>query len=254
MKKILLFILILIFSFPVLVDDLKAETTNFEFRSITSTRYKSVGRNKFGNRGLWGLGLNYDLPDFNDRVDFSFDIASYSAIGSGYEKDEKMAYTLFGKVKFFEGEKYQADILLKHLYYDMFEDHHTRNYHENGIKIRLPNLLELSENDKFVLGYYGLFFWTNRMEYNGDAHIFSIDYLRNIDKKTILDVFTDLTYNDSISNTGSDFSHMTFGISLNIKIDKKIALSPFINYQVSFEDYVSETDDLWGGISFRLKF
>jgi len=256
MKKILLLfsMSILLFSLTALAKESEGENKFLRgtLDTTIATQYKSVGRSKFGNKGLFSPGINFDI-----KKGFSLDIRSYLPISSGYENSKKNAYTLFYETKLFREKEYEINIKAKHLFYDLIHNNRYNNYHETGSKFSFPKLVNFNNGDKVVPSYYGIAFWSqkkNNSGYNGFAHIFNIDYVKKISIKQKIKFYSNITYNDSIGNSGSFFSHITIGTSTDIKLKSNLAIAPFINYQISLEDSICEKDNIYGGLVFKYKF
>ena len=213
------------------------------WRTTFASRYKSVGRSKFGEEGLFHNGITLDFKN-----NFLFDVASYHSMGRGYEDGEKFSYTLYYKKKWFEGEKYEVEMKAKHLFYDFVGGDRDKNYQETGAKFSFTNLFNFGNGDKLIPSYYPLLFWKHSgRAYNGTAHIFGLDYVKKIDENIESKLFCDLVYNDSIGNSKSAVSHSTVGVAVDIKINKNISVIPFYGYQFSFEkDIVGDSSPCFG--------
>ena len=236
-------------------DDLSEEIVKkrlgITIRTTIASRYKSVGRSKFGDEGLFGNGVTMDIGN-----GFSFDVSSYYPVGSGYESSKKFGYTVFYKSKFFDEEKYEIEMKAKHLFYNIINGNRYNNYQESGAKFSLTNLINFDNGDKLIPSYYPLIFWKHTgSAYNGTAHILGLDYVKNINDKYKMRIYYDLTYNDSIGNSRSTFSHSVIGIFVDIPLDENITISPFYNYQITLDENIcGEDSGPYYGIVFKMKF
>ena len=256
MKKMLLLFLIAVFLLPLTASAEESQKTKEflggTFSTTVTTQYKSVGRSKFGNKGLFSPGINLDIGK-----GFSLDMRSYLPMSSGYEDSKKNAYTLFYETKLFREKEYEINIKAKHLFYDLINGNRYDNYQETGCKFTFPKLINFKNKDQIIPSYYGIAFWShkkNNSGYNGFAHIFNIDYVKKISKKQKIKYYSNITYNDSIGDSGSFFSHITIGTSTDIKLKGNLVLTPFINYQISLEDSICDTNDVYGGLTVKYKF
>ncbi len=220
------------------------------WRTTFANRYKSIGRSKFGEEGLFHNGITFDFKN-----NFLFDVGSYHSMGSGYEDGEKFSYALYYKEKFFEGESYEISSTAKYLFYDFARGNRYDNYQETGVKFSFSNLFKFSNGDKIIPSYYPLVFLKHTGHiYNGTAHIFGLDYVKKINEDIESKLYCDLIYNDSIGNSKSAFSHSTIGVSFNIKLDDSTSIIPFYGYQFSFEENIVGDSGPCFGIVFRIKF
>lgn len=254
MKKMLFLIAVFLLPLTAFAEESQKTKEFLEgtFSTTIATQYKSVGRSKFGNKGLFSPGINLDIGK-----GFSLDTRSYLPISSGYEDSKKNAYTLFYETKLFREEKYEINVKSKQLFYDIINGNKHNNYQETGCKLAFPKLINFENSDQIIPSYYGIAFWSqkkNNSGYNGFAHIFNIDYVKKINTKQKVKYYSNITYNDSIGDSGSFFSHITIGTSTDIKLKGNLVITPFINYQISLENSVCDKNDVYGGLIVRYKF
>ncbi len=103
-------------------------------------------------------------------------------------------------------------------------------------------------------------------EINGFYGNFGISHSFNFSKIVSLDLSTSIGYGDSDFNKGyfgensSGFVDFNLGTSLNIKVNKYITITPFINYSSIIDDDLrakdayEDNDNLYGGLTISASF
>ena len=99
---------------------------------------------------------------------------------------------------------------------------------------------------------------------SGFAHVFMLDYGLPVKglvpeiPEHVLNLHTELVYNDGIGPAGQDVDHdwsnAVFGVSTDFNLDKNLTLTPAIYYQVSMDKSVNDDDELWSTLGLKYKF
>ena len=226
---------------------------------------------------LWhGFPIFGDQPAFQPSINFDlygtgFSIEVWGAFGDSgrVETYQELDYTLAYDCRVLEDTDYATDIRFNFIFYDFKQ--WGIDKHEVGAGFTWPNIIP----DGIVPGYYIGCMWPRTHYGTGDGylqgeasgfiHVFSLAYdltvpglLPNTDEQ-VLNLFTDLTYNDGYGaryrgpTADHDWSHITFGVATDIAVGE-FTFTPALYYQLSMDSSVNEDDELVTGLSLLYSF
>jgi hypothetical protein len=187
---------------------------------------------------------------------FSINTWGSLPMGSGFEDLSELDYTIAYGTSYFEEEKYALDVSANYIYYDFYKvKSKGADTEEVGISFVLPKLLEIG-GSALVPKYYVGKLWPvdGADDIAGVYHSLGLSYgLAIPNTEQVLNLYSDINYNDGMFNADSDWSHTTFGVSTGVPVGP-VTITPFLNYQVSMEDTVNEEDELYGGVTASISF
>jgi hypothetical protein len=216
---------------------------------------------------------------------FGISAQGHRANSSGYENSERWDYTLYYQNRMFGEETYATNYRLGWVYYN-YPDHPTEGTMLKGPNAALQELHAVLSLPKIcpagvVPTYVLVKMWPSESgsfsgarssrlgppfggTASGFAHIFMLDYGLPVKglvpeiPEHVLNLHTELVYNDGIGPAGQDVDHdwsnAVFGVSTDFNLDKNLTLTPAIYYQVSMDKSVNDDDELWSTFGLKYKF
>ena len=190
------------------------------------------------------------------------------SMSRGFENLDELDYYIGYGRTFMEGERWQIDGSATYTYYDFpNSDSDTGpdgvgDVQEIGVSLSLPRLLPVG--DIFIVPSYSAYYdWSGKQGGddidNGWFHTFAlstglpIDSLPLTQEGQTLDVSWDLTYNDGVFGSESDWSHTTLTVGTSYSWEW-VSVGPSVAYQWSLEDTVDHEDEWLFGLSASVSF
>ena len=266
MKKVILLTAVIFLSSVALV-----QAEERELHGSVGIAYQSKyiwrGFDVFGDKSAIQPSIDLDLFD----TGFGIDVMAHRANSSGYENGERWDYTLYYHNRLFEDESYATNYVLSYVYYNFPDSSsHTRNstdLQEVNALLSWPNILGIKG---LVPSYCIVKLWPSNSDSlggaaSGFAHIFMLDYGLNVGKlmesmkEQILNLHTELVYNDGVDPRGigvdHDWSNVVFGISTDFDLSDNLVFTPGVYHQVTMDKSVNEDkDETWASLNIKYKF
>lgn len=189
---------------------------------------------------------------------FSFNIWGSWALDDRDELDnfDELDYTPAYNYTFFADERYAVDFGVNYIYYNLYRTNRSDDTQEAGGSLALPNLIPLGPSNLVPKYYFG-YLWPVQSEGNDDLdggyHNLALTYELPLKDDWSVGFLGDVAYNDGQFGVDHDWSHSTLGVSLNIPVGP-VQITPFVNYQFSFEDTVNPDDEVYGGVTATFSF
>ncbi|MBI9017924.1 MAG: hypothetical protein JEZ07_11760 [Phycisphaerae bacterium] len=241
-------------------DDLQVD-----FETTFVSKYVWRGYEIFDDHGA----TQPSLTIFDDKTGLSVNIWGAIPIGSGGDNINALQeydYTISYGYSFLEESTWQIDTSLSYIYYDFPKLNSSADTQEVGLSIELPNILKIGPGSLAPAFYIGSLWPSDSglKDDNGDNadiagfyYSAALNYGFEIVKDVPMTVFGQIDFNDGIFANDSEFTHATFGISTEW-VYKKFTISPFINYQITMDTDLEETNgddhELYGGLTFSFSF
>jgi len=208
---------------------------------------------------------------------FGINIMAHRANSSGFENAERWDYTLYYQNSLFEGEAYQTNYRLGYVYYNYPDNssHTTSSLDLQEIHtiFSWPNICPIGVVPSYVL----VKLWPSNSgtvvgsgsptggTASGFAHIFMLDYplampgLTSETPEQILNLHTELIYNDGVDPRGigvdHDWSNIVFGISTDFDLGNNLTFVPGVYHQITMDKSVNpDKDETWATLSMKYAF
>lgn len=220
-----------------------------------ASKYVWRGYDVFGENGSLQPSVDVDL------FGSGFSVNAWGAIpmGSGSEDLTELDYTLAYGITLFEDEAYAMELGTNFIYYDFpkVNSKATPDCQELGVGVALPGLISIGEI-AVVPSYYVGKLWPASSEPGFDVagfyHALGLGSEVPVPGTDLtLSLAADINYNGGMFGADHDWSHATLGASTRFDVGP-VAISPFVNYQLSMEDTVNTKDILYGGMSVSYSF
>lgn len=248
------------------------------------SKYVWRGFTVYGSKSAIQASVDVDL--FSTGLGVS--VMGHRANSSGYENQERWDYTLYYQNKLFGEESYATNYRLGWVYYN-----YPDNPSKGAIRPRVAPNAALQELQAVlswpkicpagvVPTYVLVKMWPSCSDSysgarsslvpapgfggtaSGFAHIFMLDYGLHIEglvpqiPEHVLNLHSELVYNDGIGPAGQDVDHdwsnAVFGVSTDINLDTNLTFTPGLYYQISMDKSVNDDDELWSTFGLKYKF
>jgi hypothetical protein len=229
-----------------------------EVEGFAASEYNFYGYDVFDQHGVWGLGSRYHLPALPVIGEgLSVGVKSFSPLSSGFEEQTEMNYYVGYDFSLISGTPMQIDAGITYTYADYVKANKDSDMQYLTAKVSLPNIITILGNS-LVPSAEVVKFWSidgNNMmaEIDGLIFVFGVDYYVPI-MTQVFDLSANITYNDGIGASASNWSHATFGASTDLSISDSITFTPFVNYQLSSENSVAADNSMYGGARVNINF
>ncbi len=221
------------------------------------SKYMWRGYDVYDDHGAFQPSITFDLF----QTGLSANVWASYALESSFEELDEIDYTIAYERSFFEDELYALDFGINYIFYDFPNaNSDLSDSQEVGMSFALTGLPEIGPSP-IVPSYYVAYLWamSSGGPEDGYYHIFGLSYdlpvpaLIPDQEEQCLAFSADLTYNDGAFGVDSDFTHATIGVGTDFEY-QGFTLSPFLNYQFSFEDAVNDEDDFYAGFTVSYAF
>lgn len=216
------------------------------------------GFDMFDDRGSLQPSINVDW------FDTGINTMVWSATPLKEEMGDKaeMRYVAGYTCRLWEDTLHITKLTVNWVYYDFFDmPLIERDAMEIGVQLSWPRAYMVGDS-RFVPSYYiGKLWPATSNAVNSDTggwiHIFGLDYEfwlfgAGVEKQ-VVNLSTELVYNDSMLVSESSWSDVVIGIGTTLR-DGPLTVKPEFKYQISLEEAVNSEDEMWGGINISYKF
>jgi len=260
MKKGILLTVVILLSAAGLAQALEGE-----LHGVIDLTYQSKyiwrGFDIYGDKSAIQPSIDLDLY----QTGFGINIMTHRANSSGYENGERWDYTVYYGNRLFEGETYVTNYRLGYVYYNYPDSSsHSKNstdLQEMQLVLSWPEICPAGVVPSYAL----VSLWPSNSgtlsDYAGWAHIFMLDYGLNLGTlipempEQVLNLHTEMVYNDGALAVEHDWSNIVFGVSTDFDLGNNFTLTPGLYHQVTMEDSVNDDkDETWVTLSMKYKF
>jgi hypothetical protein len=262
-----------------------AQAQEGELHGVIDVTYQSKyiwrGFDLYGDKSATQASVDLDL--FGTGLGVS--VMGHRANSSGFENLERWDYTLYYQNRMFGEETYVTNYRLGWVYYN-WPDNPSEGamtspnaaLQELQAVFSWPKICPAGVIPTYVLvkmwpsesgSYSGA--RSSRLgppfggTASGFAHIFMLDYGLAVQglvpeiPQHVLNLHTELVYNDGIGPAGQDVDHdwtnAVFGVSTDFNLDKNLTLTPGVWYQVTMDTSVNDDkDETWATVGLKYKF
>lgn len=216
------------------------------------SEYNFYGYDVFDDTGVWSIEATYQVPKLPIIGKGLFIGAkSFSPLSDGFSEQLEIDYTIGYKFSLFKKTPAQINTTISYTYLDLVKQDSDADIQELKAAVALPNFIKVLDNP--LVPRAAVVNLISDGPIDGMLYIFGVDYTIPIFKQPIK-LGVDVTYNDSIADVRSGWSHYTLGASTDFAITKNITLTPTVNYQISQKDRVNNEDSLYGGVAVKISF
>lgn len=268
LRKMVLMVFVMLFSVACVEG---ADPIGLDITASVATENNWYGYDLNDGQGIWGLGATYQIPELPIiGKGLSVGVDTIFPISSGFEEQTRADYSIAYGFSLLKETPAQLNTSVSYTYLDFVKGNRGEDLHQIAAKVSLPNVLKVLGNP-LVPRVTAVRFWdvsnhngptkdimgnplmeSSRPDMDGWIFIVGANYYMPIMKQTV-NLFSDITYNDGIGATDSDLSHITLGASTDFAITDSVKLTPFVKYQISQEDTVSN-DSVYGGAAITISF
>ena len=172
-------------------------------------------------------------------------------MSDGFEERLEIDYTIGYGFTLLAKTPAQINTTLSYGYLDLVKQDSDADIQELKAAVTLPNLIKFLDNP--LVPRIEVVNLISDGPIDGMLYVFGVDYTIPVFKQPIK-LGADITYNDSIADVRSGWSHYTLGVSTDFAITKNITLTPCVNYQISQKDRIDDEDSLYGGVAIKISF
>jgi hypothetical protein len=208
-------------------------------RTGIQTKYIKYGEPIFDGNPVWLAGTTmrfFNLPKIGGLY---LDIESQRPLskqnGDAANNDSQMIYRLIWNTNLFTDKKYEADITVQQVYYDVLNPIYGNDGMETGVKAAFPKILSSEKLPLVPSVYLGL---VNDLaidrekkdiiDYDGIYANLALD-LRYSKGDDILNPYLMIDYRDD-KTIQSSIIDLIIGVRGELKIDDKSSFCPAVNY------------------------
>lgn len=255
MRKGLILCILIVFTVPAFAETLQGEPTLGVSADVKYlSKWLSKGYPVYGSHGAVFSTVNLDFY----QTGFGLIVTHRNATSSGYVNKQRFDYRAYYKSIFFEDEpyatKYNISLGYEH-YYGRTRNKANTTWEWIGA-FSWPQLLECGLVPSYIVHYETPVSGGDiNRKVAGWAHRFGLGY--DLNTSTLpnpLHLSSELVYNDGLGGLTHDWTHATFGISTNLDIAENLTLTPALYYQVSMDDAVNTSDELYTIIGLKYTF
>jgi hypothetical protein len=209
---------------------------------------------------------------------FGINVTAHRANSSGYENGERWDYTAYYRGGLFEDEAYATNYMIGYRYYNYpdMSSHTTGSIDLQEIHtvFSWPKILGV---ERLVPSYVLVKLWPSNSgtvvgagspsggTASGWAHIFMLDYGLPIEgllpefPGQILNLHTEMVYNDGVhpggGNADHDWSNIVFGVSTDFEVAENLTFTPGVYHQITMDNSVNPDDDeTWVSLCMKYSF
>ena len=255
MKKALIVCTLLVLTAPAFADTLQDEPTLNVTTDITYvSKWLSKGFPVYGSHG--GVFSTIGLDFY--QTGFGLNVTHRNATSGGYVDKQRFDYRPYFKSIFFDDESYATkyNISAGYEYYYGLARYKANTTWEWIFDFSWPDLMPCGLVPRYTAHYeYPVSGGDINRKVAGWAHRFRLGYnLNTPDLPIPLHLSSELVYNDGLGGLTHDWTHATIGVSTNLDIAENVILTPSLYYQISMDDAINTSDELYTMIGISYTF
>ncbi|MBN1766264.1 MAG: hypothetical protein JW860_13470 [Sedimentisphaerales bacterium] len=230
------------------------------------SKYMWYGYDVYDDHGAFQPSVNLDLYE----TGFNLNFWGSMPFGGGNDDLNEIDYTIGYSKTFYDDEMYALDFKTNFIYYQYPRWNHKADAQELGARVAMPKLLSIGEYPLIPSYYVGLL-WPNSSGVGADVagafHVLALNCpipaaCPFTGQEHVINLFTNITYNDGAYGADHDWSHMTFGVSTSMAVGE-ITVTPALYYQHTMDESIKnfnangDTDsdeEFWAGLSLSYSF
>lgn len=240
------------------------------------SKYVWRGFDVYGDKSAIQPSIDLDLFG----TGFGLNVMGHRANSDKYEDFERWDYNLYYQNSLFEEETYATNYRIGWVHYN-YPDGAMRDYDLDEIhtifswpkicpagvvpSYCLVKLWPTSSGSKVGSKAMNPMGMRTRGTASGWAHIFMLDYGWTIPglcpdtPEQVLNLHTEMVYNDGVGpggqNVDHDWTNITFGISTDFDLGNNLTFTPGVHHQVTMDDSANDDkDETWVTLSMRYTF
>lgn len=234
-------------------EDKKLDVT---FDLTYTSKYMSKGSESYGQQPRLMETVYFDLWGTGFGVAFGHQ----GSTSSGYVEKQRFNYKVYYGSSIFDGTPYKTKYKFSWEYKNYYGRARNKGNSQEWISsLSWPEILPVENLAPYYIVHYehpsGSGY--NNYKNSGWAHRFGLGYDLTVPElSNPLRLSAEIVYRDGLGGPTKDhdWSHATFGIATNLKLNDRLSFVPGLYYQESMDDSVCKRDVIYCKLSLKYRF